>query len=351
MPRFALHVVLCLLVAAPAWASSALEAARADSAAARSKVAQTRKSQTDLRRELSDVSARIEQLKAKEGRSLLENSELETALRHSQELSAQLTELANRLSTEETASQSAAVALLSALNAEVATAREQAAKMPSRDERKALLAQLSALKAEREQLRSLLPDSAIPQLQERASTDPDELLSQADALRDNEDKVRAKVKELEARLADAKQDRDLDRHLRELSRDESLFDDADRRIRLEKDSTTLLKVQRAPPLAGDSRDAAAPQMAGGATGSPSAPSSAGFNSGDSAPVPATPPNQLANSSVRAEDKLPVVGQMQKNPDDDADVQTLELELKRLNREAHSLDERAAALEEKAKTLQ
>src|SRR5579872_5730994 len=109
-------LALALLAGLPAWAASALEAAKEGATSAREKVTEVRGRQMSLRQELNQLASRIEALKAAQKGALLPGGELERSLQRSQELSGLLTDTARELSSAETASQQQSVALLAALN-------------------------------------------------------------------------------------------------------------------------------------------------------------------------------------------------------------------------------------------
>src|SRR5438093_13398764 len=95
----------CLLLAVPAFAATALEAGRAAAAHARAQVNELRGKQLDARKQLNELAARIETLKAERRGKILPGSELDSALKRSQELSGALTELAQSLSSAESDAQ------------------------------------------------------------------------------------------------------------------------------------------------------------------------------------------------------------------------------------------------------
>ena len=72
----------------------------------------------------------------------------------------------------------------------------------------------------------------MPPLSGTASDDPAELLEQADAVRDAEDKVRQRMEQLQTRIHELKDERDLDRRMNDFLGEESIFDEQDRRLRL-----------------------------------------------------------------------------------------------------------------------
>lgn len=327
-------------------AATQLETARAQAKSARQVLSDGRKQQMALRSELNQVSTRIESMKAK-GQTFLSNPELDAQLRKSQELSASLTSLAQSLAQAEQTSQSAALSLLNVLNDELTRLRAALEKSQSREERKTLIAQIRSVRDEREQLRAQLPATAVPQLNTTTSDDPDDLLEQADALRDSEDKLRSQMKQLQARIQEAREEKELDRRIDDFSRDESMFDDQDRRLRLRKESTAALHVDRAPPLSDSNSTAREADMS-------ASPTSGGtFNANAPTPNDQTPQagigaDQNLNNVASATDALPVVGKMKPNGEGGGDVESLEAQLKRLQKQADELKARADALEAKAK---
>ncbi|MFL5319469.1 MAG: TetR family transcriptional regulator [Myxococcaceae bacterium] len=349
-PWRSIVVALALLVGTGASAATQLELARSQAAQSRQVVMDARRQQMALRGELSQVSARIEALKAK-GQTFLASPELDSELRKSQDLSASLTELAQTVSSAESTSQASALALLNALNDELSRLRKALDASQNRDQRKLLIADLKRLRDERDSLRGQLPASAIPALQTAQTDDPDELLEQADALRDSEDKLRAQMKTLQSRISEAREEKELDRRIDDFSRDESMFDDADRRLRVTKEKSQELHVQRAPPLSNNDSSTSRDQtMSASAPGAGNfTPSGGGSQQGDSNnPTPGVP-NDLNTSNVaHASDALPVVGQVKPNRDNGSDVESLEAQLARLAKQADELKARADSLEAKAK---
>ena len=336
--------LVLLLLAGPAWALPSLPEAERAAVAARDAASAVKARQQAVRGELSGVARRIEAAKAG-GPGVMPRSELDGLLRRSQELSNELTSLAQALSAEEAKALSADGALLDALAAQLAAVRAQAVNAP-RAERPALLAQVKRLRALQSQVLARLPAASVPALPTRASDDPDELLEQADALRDGEDKVRARLEWVRQRLAQAQAARELDRRMGDFSRDDALFDDNDRRFRMRREVGSEAATDRsAPPTAGGAgfqASAAAP-----------AADSAVPTPGNSAPTPAAPSTGSGTTTtISAQDSLPQVG---KRPEGTADlvaddVTTLEAELKRLQRQAAELSTRAAELERKAQSL-
>lgn len=337
--------VSLLVAAGPVFAANALETARAEAKSARAKLYETKSRQQALRSELNQVSGRIEAMKAK-GQTFLQNPELDAQLRRSQELAATLTELAQSMSGLEAKSQASASALLTVLNDELNRLRNELDRSTDRNARKAAISQIRALRAEREQLRGQLPATAVPALNDSGSDDPEELLEQADALRDSEDKLRAQMKQLQARLQEAKEEQELDRSIDNFARDDAMFDDSDRRLRLTKSQSTKLTVERAPPLNGDAlggnREAAAP-ASGFGTNAPQSD----FSNPPNDQSASNPGDREFNSTSRAADALPQVGKVAPTSAESEDVASLEVQLKKLQRQADELKARADQLEKKA----
>jgi len=217
--------LLCLtLLASQAWSATGVEAMRANSAGLRSQVSQLRGEQLSKRNELSTLSGRIEALKSQSKGALLPGSELDQSLKRSQELSGTLTDLAQRLSTREAELESANLALLDGLSAELTRLRGEFDRQTDRAARKTLIDQMRRLRAERESVRAALPAAKLPTLDTLKQTDdPEELLEQADLLRDNEEKVRRELKALDARITQRRDEVELDRRVQRFMGEESML--------------------------------------------------------------------------------------------------------------------------------
>lgn len=240
--------LLCLtLFASQAWSATGVEAMRANSAGLRAQVSQLRGEQLSKRNELSTVSGRIEALKSQSKGALLPGSELDQALKRSQELSGSLTDLAQKLSTREAELESANLSLLDGLSAELTRLRAEFDRQTDRAARKTLIDQMRRLRAERESVRAALPAAKLPTLDALKPTDdPEELLEQADLLRDNEEKVRRELKALDARITQRRDEVELDRRVQRFMGEESMFDDQDRRLRLQRKDTVAGEAPVAP---------------------------------------------------------------------------------------------------------
>ncbi len=352
--RFA--VLLAVLLAAPALAlTAALEGARAGATAARERVSALRTQQMALRGELNAVASRIEQLKAARGGKVLRGSELEQALRRSQELSGTLTELAQSVAGAEGEAQKQHLALLAALSQELAELRARFDATADRSARGALLTRLRAVRQEREQVRAALPAAALPALEaERPTDDPEDLLERADLLRDNEDKVRRELTALDARIREVREERELDRHLNDFIGEDQMFDESDRRARTRVPTPTGKGVSLAetPARGGFSND-----TTGAPSGAPTGPAPLDPQSGSATPpVPGAPESSKSPDVPAAKTSptgQPLLGQgrdVKLSPQDLDNLDVLELQKKRLLGLADELRKRAQQLEARAKDL-
>ncbi|MBL8919860.1 MAG: TetR family transcriptional regulator [Myxococcaceae bacterium] len=291
--------LLSLLLGLSAWAAAGVEAMRANASGLRAQVAQLRGEQLAKRNELSVVSSRIESLKGQSKGALLAGSELDQSLKRSQELSGSLTELAQKLAARETELESANLALLEGLSGELNRLRGEFDRQTDRAARKSLIDQLRKLRAEREAVRAALPAAKLPSLETLKPTDdPEELLEQADLLRDNEEKVRRELKAVETRLTQRREELELDRRVQRFMGEESMFDDQDRRLRLQRKDTI---TGEAP--AGPSRSANTESFSAASDNNTASP---GPVTAGSAPPNTTPPFSLggfapAPSAARGND--------------------------------------------------
>lgn len=367
MKLSALLLAACL-VALPVWAAGSLDALRSSSQGARAQVTALRAEQLKQRNELSTLSSQIETLKAKSKGKLLPGGELDSALKRSQELSGVLSDLASQLSTRETELESANLALLDGLSSELTRLRAEFDRQGDRNVRKGLIAQLRQLRGERDALRQTLPASKIPTLDAvRPSEDPEELLEQADLLRDNEEKLRKELKSLEARIAERREEVELDRRMQRFMGEESMFDDGDRRLRVQRTVTT----PGTAPLANPSQqENSAPPPAVGATADTTAGSSGSFANSpfgaQATGAPAAPAdsrsqqdgttfnNGLDSSSIRvtnASDARVQVGNAPRSVSGgDDDLDDLEVERARLQGLAGQLKKKADELQKRAAEL-
>lgn len=364
----ALLLAACLL-ALPGWGAGSLDALRSGSRGAREEVSALRARQLEQRGALSVLSSRIETLKSNAKGKLLPGSELDAALKRSQELSFVLSELAKQVSAREAELEAANLALLDGLSSELNRLRAEFDRQADRGVRRGLIEQLRKLRAEREALRQTLPATKLPALDTvRPSDDPEELLEQADLLRDNEEKLRRELKTLEARIAERREEADLDRRVQRFMGEESMFDDSDRRLRVQRTVTTSSTAPTANPNTGNAE--AAPPAAAGASSDTTAGTGGAFNTGAPAaggfgglaPQAAsdrgseTSPSfnsGLDPSNVRvtnASDARVQVGGQRPIAGGDDDLEELEVERLRVQGLAGQLKKKADELEKRAAQL-
>jgi hypothetical protein len=349
-----LLLTLFCLVASSALGATSLETLRASAAGARASVNQARGEQLKDQAELNALGTRIEKLKAEQKGKLLPGGELDAALKRSQELSGALTDIAQSLSSKESELETANLALLSELSGSLASLRAQFDRQTDREARRALIAKMRELRHEREVVRAMLPATKLPALDAmKASDDPEDLLEQADLAKDNEDKVRKELKALEKRIADAKEERDLDKRVRQFMAEDSLFDEQDRRLRVHRDSVeaattpTTTRVTAGPDNGKSASDGLANNPGAGT------PSTGGaVPMFDSAPPPAVPGGAPSVHTTSASDARPAVGGQRgvAGHGEDDDLEDLEIQRAKLKGLADELKARASSLQKKAAEL-
>jgi len=386
MNRFLL--ALFLLLAPAAYSATQLEALRANASAARAGVNGTRSAQLQVQGELNRLAARIEELKAKQKGKLLPGSELDEALKKSQELSASLTATASNLSAQEAGLEAANLALLSELSNELGRLRADFDRQTDRAARTSLIGKMRRLRSERDQVRAMLPAAKLPALETvKPSDDPEDLLEQADLLKDNEDKVRKQLQAVEQRIAEARRDRDLDNRVRQFLGDEALFDESDRRLRVTRVTQEPAQDQQVRGPEANSPPPNTPRFSAGEAGtgfdlSPTALAGAAENKSTTPPpgsnfdsstgVQNTPPGSVGGAggtrspappdvpkgfsapvqrSVSGADARPNPGsRIAGGGDDDDDLEDLEIQRAKLKGLAEELKVRASQLEKKAAQL-
>jgi chromosome segregation ATPase len=353
-PRL-LALLLCLLSGVPAWGASGLEAVRGRAQASRTEVRSLRGQQQALREELNGLAARIEALKAERKGQLTAGAELETALRRSQELSGSLTGLAQSVAAAEGESERAHLALHTALSEELARLRAAWDGTTDRAQRTKLLEAMRTVRTERDAVRAALPASRVPALDRAApgGDDPEDLLEQADTLRDTEDKVRERLKALRGRITEVREERDLDRRMNDFLGEESMFDEQDRRLRVRL-SGDRVAVERGTRR-GDSP--AFQEDSGGAAGDPPSAPAEGVPGGGGPDLGTGGPsrdNAAPNSVPRASDRRPQVETARAQAlaaGGPVDLTAMEAEAAKLEALARELDGRASTLERRAQELE
>jgi hypothetical protein len=347
-------LLLCLLMGAPAWAATGLEASRGAAQQARTAVRTLRERQQALRQELNGLAGRIETLKAERQGRLTAGPELEQALRRSQELSGELTGLAQAVAGAEGESERAHLALHAALSEALEQARAAWDATGDRNQRAPLLTRMRTLRAEREAVRAALPASRVPALgPSDTSDDPTDLLEQADALRDSGDKVRQRLTALKSRITEVREERELERRMSDFLGEERMFDEQDRNMRLRLSASGL-----SPQLDGARTEG--PESVADSPGAPLPPSAGNPPPSDNGPGRGDPPGPpvgapgTAPVSAQARDHRPQVQGVRAQElaaGDFEDLAAMEAEAKRLESLARELDSRAGALERKVRELQ
>lgn len=331
-------LVLSLLVLAlPALGAGSIDALRASQRSTREQLSALKTEQLSRRNELSQVSQRIEQLKAESKGKLLPGSELDAALKRSQELSSTLTGLAAQSSSREGELEAANLALLAGLTDELARLRADFDRQTDRAARARLIGTMKSLRQERDGIRASLPAAKVPSLEGlRPSDDPETLLEQADLLRDNEEKLQKELKALDARIGERRQEVELDRRVQRFMGEESMFDDQDRRLR----------VQHVQPSAADNATGLTPQggtFAGPAPASPNTPTLNGVQG-------ALDPNASGLKVTNGSDAQAQVGGPRALGGRDDDLGQLERERAKLSTLREQMAKKAAELEKRAGEL-
>ncbi len=307
-------LLLASIAASPALAKTALDDLRASASESRQRVADLRARQSTLKKQLDDLAPRIERLKEQSG--LLPGNELKSRLRRSQELSGQLTEVAQSLAAAEVEAQRRSSELVGVLSAELQRLETAWDQSKSRQDRERLLVQLRALQAEREQVRASMPVRTVPSIEpSRVTEEPEALLQQVDSLRDAEDKVRQQLRAVETRIGEVRDEQALDRRMMDFMNEQSLFEDQDRRFRQ-------------------------PESSAGASPSRSTTSGSVPSTGSSSAPP----------DVRPAEKPPQVDNARPRPLEPGDtLESLESQRDKLQGMAQQLHERAQQLEQRARS--
>jgi hypothetical protein len=308
--------------------------------------------------ELEVLAKRIEELKLRQRNRLVTGGELDGALRRSQELSTELGASEREVAAAQASVQRASSALVTALTARIDAVTQAWERTGDREEKTRQMETLRALKAEREALREQLPAEAPLRLVE-TSDDPVKLKQQADALRDSEDKVRRRIRELTERLETARADIELDRRMNEFLGDEALFNEKDRRVRRSQSSArpeALLDRAAGPDIQAEATTTGPPGNLGGSPTAPGGPSSPQGSPTPTSPPALAPTHAESPSSAQTArtdrpfqtERMSEVGTGLRAVGDD--VKSLEVELKRLEGIAQDLGRRAAEAEKRANPI-
>lgn len=354
MKRHAAALLSVLLLASPALAATSLDALRVSARGAREQVSRVRAEQLGKRNELSTLSARIEQLKAESKGRLLPGGELDSALKASQALSGSLTDLARELSTRESELEAANLKLLDGLSGELTRLRADFDRQTRRDVRRGLIESMRRVRAERDALRSTLPAAKVPTMAAvKPSDDPEELLEQADLMRDTEEKLAKELKALDTRIAERREEVELDRRMQRFMGEESMFDDQDRRLRLQRtESANALAATTTPSRGGAESETGADEMSPGAFGSPEGSNSRGPNEAGGSSSPTWGGYDTGGVSVRSgSDARPVIGdETTRLTGGDGDLDELEVQRLRIQGLMQQAHDKAGELEARAAEL-
>ncbi len=325
--------VAMLLAANPGFGASSLVTLRAASEQSFQQLTKLREEGTVTRGELDAVAAQIAQSKGQAKGKLLPGRQLQDLLRRSQELSNKLTNLATAIATQETELQHRNGLLLEALSQEIARLRHDWETSKGRDDRNDLVRAMRSLRSEQQRIRGTQPATTLPTFagSKASSDDPEDLLEQADTLRDSEDKVRRQLQALNAQIADAREQRDLERRMGEFLADQSIFDEHDRRFRTQAGGSSAPTV--GSPVSGVARSP-------GTVDSPASPSGQAPEAGRSSAL---------TESVRRDQ--PPFSQIQPGGRSQDNLQALEAERRRLESLARQLELQAQALEQRARALE
>src|SRR5258707_5377676 len=335
MVRCARPAIAMLFAASPGLGASSLDALRAASEHSFQQLSKLRAEETISRGQLDSVDAQITQSKGQTKDKLLPGRQLQDLLRRSQELSNKLTDLATAIAAQESDLQHRNGLLMDALTQEIARLRYDWEISNGRGDRSDLVRATRSRGSEQQRIRGRLPETTLPTFAGgKASDDPEDLMEQADTLRDSEDKVRRQLLAVNAQIADAREQRDLERRMGEVLADQSIFDEHDRRFRTQ-----------ATPAGGSSVPTIGPTPSG-ASHSPRVAAS---------PVPPSPQapeigrSSAFTESVRRDEPAfyhtPPLRRGQES------VQALETERRRLESLVRQLELQAQALEQRARALQ
>ncbi|HLT28821.1 MAG TPA: hypothetical protein VK013_02180 [Myxococcaceae bacterium] len=213
-------------------ATPRLEQARAAVEEARGEHVRLRAEQLSLSKQVGALSQRITTLKSGERRGSA--GELDAALKQSQALATRLGAVSREEATAKARLERAQTALIHALGEAMAPLQDALGSAEARD-RPALLSRLQALRTESERLRAALGPARVellPPLPEMppAGAAPERILARVDVLRDQEHRVRTRLKDVRERLELARAEARLARGMDAFLGRRNLFDESDRRL-------------------------------------------------------------------------------------------------------------------------
>jgi hypothetical protein len=255
-----------------------------------------------------------------------------------------LTSLAKAVATAQAQAERADAALDAGLSEAISKARADWEHSSDRNTRHGLLAQIRTLKVERDQRRARIPTQAVPTIEPaKPSDDPEDLMEQADVLLDAQDKVQKQLVAVDLRLAQVREERDLDRRMTEFLADELIFDEQDRRLRGREASGIASTDQPANPgnTSGPRVTGGGPsgQGAGSRGAATSGPEVDGPRSANAFNLPIRPPVANAHDAAKGTQA------------GDADsLEALESQRSQLSSLAQQLKAQAQALADRARSL-
>jgi hypothetical protein len=341
-------LTVALLLAGVATAADGLVPLRQGLVEATGREESLAREEAHVRDDLKKLAGEISMLKGKQAGG----STLAPLLRRSQELSDRAESLAVEHEHARAEKEAAANRVSEALTHALDETRARFLAARTSEERRRALEALRLLKAERERVWQLIPQAA-PALSSPYGTyqDPDDLLAQADALRDAQDKALAQLKLVEARVREAREEEKLAKRLSSFEANEALMDEEARDLRVTR---TAAGVNVTGPSAGTSTSSQLPATAIAPSSGPmgaAAPSGGGTSGGtlgassNPNPSPASAAAPRTGEDVRNQTDAHLPSLTGPLPDD---LPSLLERAKKLKAMAEDLGVRAQGAEERAR---
>lgn len=213
-------------------AAGQLERARAEVDAARAEHVRIRAEQLSLSKQVGALSQRITALKAEGRRSSA--GALDAALKQSQALATQLGAVSREEAAAKGRLEAAQTRLVHAL-AQAMTPLQRQLETADVAQRPSLISRLRELRTESERVRTALGPARLEQLpplpeMPQTGAAPERILARVDVLRDQEHRVRTRLKEVRQRLELARAEARLARGMDAFMGRRNLFDESDRRL-------------------------------------------------------------------------------------------------------------------------
>lgn len=333
--KMALPLAALLLAAVP----GAARAGGAAPPAAEVRLRSVQDRRQALQAELDRVAAQIEARKAAARGSALPDGELESLLQRSQVL-------AEKLAALHREEEAASLARRQDLERQLADTDAAVRKARARGDAPAAARAEAERHRVRAQIDAMEPRAAGPVgLPSTPEDDPDEVREQADLLRDQRDRVMARLRLVEQRLQEAREEEYLARELRDFVDEGALFDDAERVMRASR--TVTRSVGRdgdpAPPTEGTGSPGS---VTDGAMDGPRGPPDHGGLGGEF-PSSTTTSTLVGSRPLGAAD---LAARGLPSLDGDESVDELVEQQKALRDLAAELERRAGAFDERARRL-